>query len=59
MNIIEFCEKICQVKLLEWQKEYLRTWYKKVPESDLLFNKSVPLDELEEKIQNGKLQTLQ
>lgn len=27
MDIIEFCEKICGVKLLEWQKKYLKRSY--------------------------------
>ena len=41
MDIIEFVEKCCGVKLLEWQKEYLRR-YKSPDESEQPSNQIVP-----------------
>lgn len=38
MDIVEFCEKVCGVKLLEWQKEYLRTAYKERDDNKILSN---------------------
>lgn len=42
MDIVEFCEKICGVKLLEYQKEFLRRTYKKLPETNQPSNKIEP-----------------